>query len=105
MNKDLSEEECFHLFSCKCTSLNCLVNYEETIKTASGYQIEAKSKQRALCEIDAILYMIFAYYRLNKNEQALNNVDIVENLISACSDDGIEQRKSRLLADKALIFN
>ncbi len=105
INKQLNDDEVFHLLSCKCTSLNCLGEYEETIKTASGYHIEAKSKQKALCEIDALLFTIFAYYRLNKNEEALRNVESVEKLLEGCSEEGLNHRKSRLLADKALLYS
>ena len=102
--KDLLDEQLFHLTTCKCTSLNCLGSYDETIKVSKDFQINAKSSKNLLREIDAILFSIFAYYRLNKNEQALKYVEIVEKLIDKCSEEGIEQRRSRLLADKALLY-
>ncbi|NPD88950.1 MAG: tetratricopeptide repeat protein [Asgard group archaeon] len=104
LNKQLTDDELFHLLSCKCISLNCLGDYEETIKTAQGFQIEAKSKQRTIFEVDARLFSIFAFYRLNKIEQALKNVEQAEKIIDSCSEEEIDQRKSRLLADKALLY-
>lgn len=104
MKKQLTDDEVFHLLSCKCTSLSCLGEYEETIKTSIDYEIEAKSKQRALSEIDAVLFTIFAFYRLNKTKEALRYVESAEILLERCSEEGVDHRKSRLLADKALLY-
>ena len=79
-------------------------DYEKALILAKEVREEAKEQKYYLYEIDALNEEIFANYRLNNIETAMDLIGTVEILIEKCNEKGIDERKAQFLVNKVYLL-
>jgi tetratricopeptide (TPR) repeat protein len=101
ISKNTTNEEKLSLLYLKSKSLNSLGNYEEAIKTTENLRILARAHNDSLREIDAFLEESYSFYRLNRIDESLNQLNIAEELIgNSIGLEGIKERRANLLVNQ-----
>ncbi|MCG3222717.1 MAG: tetratricopeptide repeat protein [Candidatus Heimdallarchaeota archaeon] len=101
---NISGDEKLTLLYLNSIVLDNLGEYSNSIILAHKMHEIAKKENNKLREIDALIAEVFANYRLNRIEDALRIVSVVEELIEECDIEGINERKSQLLVNKVYIY-
>ena len=101
---DIAIDDRLSLLYLKSIILDNLGEYSDLIELAQKMYKISKKENNKLREIDALSAEVYANYRLNRNENALRIVDIVEKLIEECDIEEIDERKAHLNVTKVYIY-
>jgi tetratricopeptide (TPR) repeat protein len=103
-NESCTEEETLSLSYLECEAHRYLGKFEDCVEISRNLQKAAIEKGDKLLELDAMISEVFALYRLDKLEEALNLIKKAEAIIKKSSSKQVEKRLFMLNTHRTHIY-